>query len=283
MLKPIILSFTAAAFFMAALNPSHAAEQRTPVKIDDLPPKVQQTINEHVGKGKLQEIEKVVEDDEVTYEVDMRKNNRPRSFTVGDDGELLEMEVFLRETPGPVREAIQKRVGTGHIEGISKVFEDGGATFEVEYGSGPENDSENTRTFSLNDKGKLVELQVLAPETPAPVQQAIRKHSAGCTIAGITERFDDGTPEYELEIQSGTQSSIITLDEKGNLVSTEQPVSASALPAPVQKTIKDLSKDGTGHKITKTVEGDDVSYSARVRRSDHWEIVTIAPDGKIVE
>lgn len=281
--KRLIRLFTSIVFLLAALDVSRAAEQRTAVKLADLPAKVQNAIHQHVGKGKLQDIEKVVQDEEVTFEVDMRKNNRARSFTLGEDGELLEMEVFFRETPEPVREAIKKRVGTAEIEGISKVFDDGKTTFEVEFGSGRESGTEKTRTFSLDDKGALVERQVLVSETPVPVQAAIRKQAAAGKVAEITEVFEDGAPEYELEMQSGTQGSLVTLDEKGDIVETEQPVSDSELPEPVQKTITDLSKDASAHKVIKTVEGDEVSFNARFHRSDHWEMVAVGSDGKIVE
>src|SRR5215467_10211600 len=80
---------------------AQAAETTTRVGLSDLSDSAQKTIRDHVGNGKVQEIDKIVHDGDVTYEAILKKGNRERTITVGEDGQLLDIEVFLNETPGP--------------------------------------------------------------------------------------------------------------------------------------------------------------------------------------
>jgi hypothetical protein len=280
--KHLSLASSVAALLLAGTAFAAGAEQTGIVRLADLPPAVQTAIQGHVGKGKLQEIEKVVDGDEITYEVRMRKNNRERGFTVGEDGALVEMEVFLRETPEPVREAIEKRVVNAHLENISKVFDDGNVTFEVEYTHVPESGAGQSRTFTLSDKGELLELELFLPETPEPVRKAIQSESAGGQMAAITEVFEDGQPDFQVEIQSGSKTRVITFDSDGKIESREEPVTQSALPELAQKVLQDLAKEGPVGNVIKVTEDGETSYDVKLHRSNKWEVVTIAADGKIV-
>src|SRR5262245_38911594 len=78
-----------------------ATETTTRVTLSELPAAAQKTVHSQLGKGKVGEIDKVVENGEVTYEVVLKKA-KERTITVAEDGQLLDMEVFLNETPAGV-------------------------------------------------------------------------------------------------------------------------------------------------------------------------------------
>lgn len=100
----------------------HAVETATKVTLAELPAAARKTIHAQLGKGKVGEIDKIAENGEVTYEVVLKKA-RERTITVAEDGQLLDMEVFLNETPAGVRAAIQQRLGSGTLEGITKAMD----------------------------------------------------------------------------------------------------------------------------------------------------------------
>src|ERR1043166_4052146 len=94
------------------------------VFLGELPRPVQRAIREQVGKGKLGEISKTTEDGEITYDVEMTKDGKTRSFTLAADGKLVELQVFLDETPAAVRQAIQREAKNGTCGEILKTIED---------------------------------------------------------------------------------------------------------------------------------------------------------------
>jgi len=206
----------------------------------------------------------------------MHKNNRARSFTVGEDGKLIDMEVFIGETPAAVQATIRKEVGTGSIEGITKVFEDDGHSFEVEIIR-----DTKTRTFTVDEPGKLLTVQFFFAETPLPVQQTISKMFGGSKLGEITEVFEDGETNFQVEINPDTKSRLVSIDLKGNLVSQAESVELSATPAAVRATIKDLLKDGKLGTLLKTIEDEEVAYEVEFKRGDKSESVTIGADGKV--
>jgi uncharacterized membrane protein YkoI len=262
---------------IAGVTLIHAAETTIRVTLSELPAAAQKTVHSQLGKGKVGEIDKVAEDGEVTYEVVLKKG-RERTITVAEDGQLLDMEVFLNETPAGVHSAIQQRLGSGTLEGITKILDADKVKFEVEIANGG-----RSRTFTFDDTGKLLEMELALSETPAPVQAAIRKETTGQKLGDITEVFEDGEATYEVELNPESSSQTLTIDPKGKVISRETPIRLSDAPAPVQKAIKELSANRHLGSITKTTEDDEVTYDVELKTEGKWDTKSIAPDGKIVE
>src|SRR5258708_15384504 len=87
------------------------------VPLSKVPAVVQKTIHATLIGAKLGEIERIEENGEVAFDVEMTRGDVERSFTVAEDGTLLSIEVFLAETPAAAQPTITKTVGTGELDG----------------------------------------------------------------------------------------------------------------------------------------------------------------------
>ncbi len=255
---------------------AYSAGQTTTVQLADLPPAAQKTVHAHLGKGHLTGIEKNVEQGKVTYDVEMKKGNRDRNFTVNDEGELLDVQVFLGETPPPVQAAIRKYVGTSHLENITKQLDDKDISFAVEITQAGQN-----RTFTVNKNGQLLKRQVFLAEMPMPVQAAVAKESAGRKLGDLSQTFDDGKTDYEVEINPDGKPFTVTIAPDGHIVARSVEVALSETPAAVQNAVKALMQNARLISLTKTTEDGDVTYDVDLKRGDQWESVSLGNDGKI--
>jgi uncharacterized membrane protein YkoI len=122
------------------------------VLMSELPDAVQKTIQEQVGKGKLEEIDKTFDDDGFTYDVTVkRRNGREYSFTVSAAGKLIGVEMELGQTPKEVQKTIKEQVGDGRISSIEKSMEDQEVTYDVEAEK-----SGKELSFRVAPDGKLI-------------------------------------------------------------------------------------------------------------------------------
>lgn len=93
------------------------------ITLADTPKVVQQSIKAEVGAGEVQDVDKIFEDGNITYEVGMTtKGGRYRNFTIAEDGKLDSREVNLAETPVLVQATIKEQLGTGKILRIDRSF-----------------------------------------------------------------------------------------------------------------------------------------------------------------
>jgi len=105
------------------------------VGIDEIPPAVQTTIKGNVADGKITQIEKTFDEKTVTYDVGfIPKSGSEQSFTVADDGRLVNMEITLDQSTAAAQKTIKNRIGNGRILRVSAVFgeEKKVASYEVE-------------------------------------------------------------------------------------------------------------------------------------------------------
>jgi uncharacterized membrane protein YkoI len=116
---------------------TNAVLSRIEVGLNDTPATVRKTILAQLRGWKLGDIDKVIEEGEVTYEVDAKKGRGIREFTVGANGKLLSETVDLADIPEPARKTIQSKVGAGKITRIERSYEeDGTISFDVESKNG---------------------------------------------------------------------------------------------------------------------------------------------------
>src|SRR5690242_10176231 len=111
-----------ALLFVALLLTVCAAAQETTntVALAQLPAAVQKAVREQLGSAKLGEIERTVENGDVSFTVNMIKAGKEREFTIGEDGKLLSVEVDLEETPPAVQKTIKVQVGQGELGTLLK-------------------------------------------------------------------------------------------------------------------------------------------------------------------
>jgi len=115
-----------------ALTPVFGQEQATekPVKLQELPPAVQEVVKVQGKNATVRGFSKEVKDGRTLYEIEMRVNGRTRDLTVDAQGAIVsdEQQTTLSEIPEAARTAIQKAATGGKLTLVEKVIE-GGSTF----------------------------------------------------------------------------------------------------------------------------------------------------------
>jgi uncharacterized membrane protein YkoI len=219
------------------------------VPADQVPAVVWKTIQTATAGIKPGKIERVDEDGEVTFEATFTsKNGGERALSVGQDGQLLSLEVTLADLAAPVKETITEQVGEGKVDGINKAFEPDGATYEVDFTTkaGAE------RSFSVAEDGTLLSREVSLDELPAEVQKTIKARVGGGKLTSIDQEFDAGESTYEVEYTTKEGKEVTcSVSSNGRQVSME--VSLEETPAPVQATIKEKIGAGKVSGITKVL------------------------------
>jgi uncharacterized membrane protein YkoI len=239
------------------------------------PASVQKTIRAQVGDGRLRSINKEDDDGDITYDVEMVRGGRTRSFTVGTDGELLDTEVFLEELPAALQQAIKRKIGSATLGEIDKSGEDDETNYNVEMIGGGK-----TRSFTLDAAGKLTDEEVFLAELPESVQKAVQKEIGSGTLDGITRSFDASEVFYDVDVVENGKTQTLMFDAKGALVSREEDVVMSAVPDAAQKQIQSLSTGGKVISIAKVTENDAVSFDVDVRQNGRVKSYSLAGDGK---
>jgi uncharacterized membrane protein YkoI len=113
------------------LSPDGAISNET-VELADTPPAVQKAIKEQAAGARLSDIDRIVEDDDVMFDVKVIRAGKKQGFTVGEDGTLLAVKLTVAELPPPVRKELTARVGSGHIYRLEKAIDGSEITYEVE-------------------------------------------------------------------------------------------------------------------------------------------------------
>jgi uncharacterized membrane protein YkoI len=271
-LKPALILF-----LMAVALACPAQQAKLKRELSHLPVPVRKTVRAHLGTAKLESIEKNTDDGEVTYDVEMVRDGKERGFTVADNGKLVDEEVFLAELPPVVQRAIQKQAGAATINEIDKSNDNGETSYDVEITAGV-----NTRGFTVNASGQLMDSEVILAELPPVLQTAIRKQAGADTIGEIDKSFDDGEVSFDVEVTAGSKSRTLTFDPDGELDSVEEKVDFSDTPEVVQKQIDSLAAGGHPDDIRKITEDNEISYDVQVITGVTDKIISIGVDGKIL-
>ena len=126
------------------------------VFMPEIPEAARKAIREHVRnqKGKLGDIDRVMDDGKTAFDVTMTKGEKETSFSVSESGKLLTMEITLEEAPEVVQKTIRAKLGDSVIKTLEKNTEDedGDVVYDVEATKGGKKIS-----FSVDAGGKLVE------------------------------------------------------------------------------------------------------------------------------
>jgi len=166
------------------------------VSLSELSTAIQTTVNNHVGQGKLEGIDKTFDDGEISYEATMTNPaGQERNFTIADDGTLESEEVSLADLPPAVQAAINAQLGQGKLDGIDETF-DGGAS--TGYGATMTTSTGQKRDFTISDQGTLVSREVWLAHTSPAVHKTITQTIGDGKITRIDEYFGV-FPHYEID------------------------------------------------------------------------------------
>jgi hypothetical protein len=104
------------------------------VTLDEIPAPARKTIQEHLGNGKLIDIFRLTEGNEISYDAEVDHDGKLRDIIVSPAGKLESIQVLLSEIPPEAQKTIKDKIGNGQIIRIDKSFtpRQGVLPFEVE-------------------------------------------------------------------------------------------------------------------------------------------------------
>jgi hypothetical protein len=116
---------------------AYALEQKSKtLQLQDLPPRVQKTVQDNLKGGAIKNIVKEKEDGIEQYEIETTINGKARDFSVAVDGRLLVVEeaTTVDLIPAGARGAILKKVGGGTLTTVETFARPGQALlYEAAY------------------------------------------------------------------------------------------------------------------------------------------------------
>jgi len=150
----------------------------------ETPPAVQKSIRAHLGISELGAIEKTFDGDEISYVVYITtKDGRESQFTIGENGDLLEMEIALGQAPAPVQKTVAEQMGTGRLTTLTKIIGD-----EITYEAYFTKDGKDGGVIVASN-GALLSVEIALEET-GPAQKAILEKVGNGRILLVWKSFE---------------------------------------------------------------------------------------------
>lgn len=197
--------------------------------LDQLPPAVRATIEQHAGQGKIVEAERETEHGQIVYEAEGRVDGRKLEFVVAEDGKLLPTDaedeegerdngegvISWQQLPAAVQAALAKIVPTQQIDALTREVEDGFVFFEAEY----KTDGLKHAT-KLTDNGYVVESEqpVSAESLPPAVVAALKKQFKN---AEIEESEIVQLTFFEVKVRAGDKKCEVKIQANGHVIAQD--------------------------------------------------------------
>jgi|GEM_PF-4512124 len=122
----------------------------------------------------------------------------------------------------------------------------------------------------------------LDPELPEGVQKAIQKGAGSGTLDEITRCFEPAGIIYDVDVTENGKTRTLTFDAKGGLVSKQEEVALSDVPAAAQNQVQSLANTGKLLGISRVTENDAVSFDVDIRQNGKVKSYTLDTEGKLV-
>ena len=168
------------------------------VTLAETPAAVQKSIQTLAKTGAVERIDQSLDDPEITYDIGLTtKDGLEKGFTLDAEGVLLSMEVTLAEMPAAAQQTVQTEVADGTVKSISKMFDAGGITYDVEATA----KGGREKAFTVAESGKVVSQRITVHETPPAVRRTIRARIAGGKILRIDRTLTEDTGGMAYEVQ----------------------------------------------------------------------------------
>jgi uncharacterized membrane protein YkoI len=103
------------------------------IKLEDMPAAVQAAVKEQSKGATIKGFSKEVENGKTSYEAEMTVNGHAKDVSFDATGKVVsvEEETSIETIPAPTRDAIQKAVGTGKLQKVETVTENGKTFYEA--------------------------------------------------------------------------------------------------------------------------------------------------------
>jgi len=170
----------------------------TEVTLDETPATVQKTIRAQADGWGLESVDKNLDDTEVSYDVEVSKDGRNKTLSIGEDGTLLSTEITLAEAPAAVQKTIQTQVGNGELKSIVVLFDDYGTNYDVDVAGKDGHD----KGFTVVSDGRLLSEQVSLAAVSPPARKTIKEQIGDGTILRIDKALierQQGVLPYEVQ------------------------------------------------------------------------------------
>lgn len=198
------------------------------MSLDDLPPAVRATIEQHADGGQIVEVEKEMERGHVVYEAEVRQNGRKMEILVSTEGEFLDVEVEgdddgedegeigFRDLPAAVKATLRRDYPDIRFSGFSKEVEDGHDVFEAAYTAGA---IKHEIAWSADGYVLESEEEVAYASLPLSVQETIHARYGGATVEEV-EAVQVNFYEVELKTADGEEVEVKVLAD-GRMLGAE--------------------------------------------------------------
>jgi len=183
--------------------------------------------------------------------------------------------VQLSELSPAAQTAIRQQVGAAKLGEITKSIEKGEVVYEVEMTA-----QRKTRSFTVNDEGELVAVEVFLGEISRPLQKAVRAHLGKGVLGDISKITEDGVVTYEVEMTHQGKTRSFTLGTDGKLLETQ--LFLEETPVVLRQAIQRELRGGKCGEIYKTTEEGDVSYDVSVIANGKTRLLTFDSAGSLV-
>ncbi len=131
-----------------------AQDSEKKIKMKDLPPAVQKTVQEQSQGAKIRGLAKEVEKGKTSYEAELFVNGHTKDVMIDSDGTVIaiEEEVALNSLPAAVKTEIEKQAGKGRIRRVETITKNG----TLEYYEAAIKTGSKGREIKVSPEGKLI-------------------------------------------------------------------------------------------------------------------------------
>jgi len=168
------------------------------VTLCETPASVQKAINPFLNKDVLESIDKIFDNGETNYDVELTaKDGRERDFTIADDGTFLSRKMALGETPDVVQKAIKAQMNDGKLGDIDENFGEAETNYDVEMTA----KDGREKAFTLAADGSLSSVRVTLAEIPPPARRTVKNQIGDGEILRIDKSYvkEKGVSPYKVQ------------------------------------------------------------------------------------
>lgn len=137
-------------------------------------------------------------------------------------------------------------------------------------------------TVALNGCA-LFSKEIKFEDIPPAAQATIQSHTSGGTIESITCEKEEGEHFYKVEYTKNGRAFEMEVDDKGNIMETEEILAITDLPPEVHEVINSESAGGVIKELVLETEDGKVFYEVEFEKDGKKHEVKIAEDGTVLE
>jgi len=186
------------------------------------PAPVQKAIQAEAAGAQIDSIDEIMDDTQITYDVQAVKAGAPDNFTTGTDGTLLSAEVTLAETPPVVHATIATAATGGTVKSIDRNYDPAaGDTFDVEAAM-PDG---STNSFTVGLDGTLLSREVALDAVPPPARATIQAQIGAGKIIRIDQSLGERRKKvlpYDVQGRKAGKQFNFSVGPKGRFLGVDQ-------------------------------------------------------------